>query len=110
MQEWTALRLQGIQTPQVTVWQRMPIRPARTFANTRRIDAIYNYVLNVYNSPFLQDVRPPSSLLPLPFHRIHYNLHNLSNPYIIFTARRILITSYQSEQYWFPHALTFLKK
>ena len=56
-QEWSALRLRGIQTPQIAAWQRLPILPARTFANTRRKDAIYNYVLNVYRSPRFADVR-----------------------------------------------------
>ena len=56
MQEWTALRAQGIQTPQIAVWQRLPILPDSTFANTARANAIYNYVLNVYRSAAFQDV------------------------------------------------------
>ena len=52
----------GIQTPQIAAWQRLPPQPARTFANTRRPDAIYNYVLNVYRSPRFADVstHPPT--------------------------------------------------
>ena len=63
VQEWAALRAQGIQTPQIAAWQRLPVLPGSTFANTVRTKVMYNYVLNVYRAPQFQDVRTP----PPPF-------------------------------------------
>ena len=62
-QQWTALRGQGVQTPQIAAWQRLPDMPA-TYANTNAASVIYNYVLNVYKAPSFQDVRCPQSTSP----------------------------------------------
>ncbi len=58
-QQWTALRAQGVQTPQIAAWQRLPDLPA-TYANTNAASVLYSYVLNVYSAPSFQDVRRPS--------------------------------------------------
>lgn len=54
-QVWTTLRSQGIPTPEVAAWQRLPI-PPKTFATVRRDRQAYAYVLNVYSAPQFQQV------------------------------------------------------
>ncbi len=56
-QQWTALRAQGVQTPQIAAWQRLPDLPAATYANSDPASSIYSYLLNVYNVAGFQDVR-----------------------------------------------------
>ena len=54
-QEWANLRAQGIKTPEIAAWQRMP-PPGFNFNSTNRAKAIYPYVLTVYNDPPFQQV------------------------------------------------------
>jgi hypothetical protein len=48
LQEWSALRASGIQTPDVAVWQLLPATP---FANTAPRTVLYPYMLDLYNVP-----------------------------------------------------------
>jgi hypothetical protein len=54
-QEWANLRSQGIKTPEIAAWQRMPVEGS-AYNYTNRAKAIYPYVLNVYNDPRFQQV------------------------------------------------------
>lgn len=67
MQTWAALRAQGIRTPEVAAWQRVPLPPA-TLATTNKAKVAYTYVLKVYNEPAYQQVLlgtiPPRALVP----------------------------------------------
>lgn len=55
-QVWAGLRAQGIHTPEIAIWQRVP-PPSQPFNSTNRAGAIYPYVLNVYNDARFQQVR-----------------------------------------------------
>ena len=53
VQEFTALRAQGIATPEVAMWQRFPDNPTPASDGG---DWGYRHVLNVYNDPAYQQV------------------------------------------------------
>ena len=55
LQEWANLRAQGIKTPEIAAWQRMPVEGTPVSA-ANRAKAIYPYVLNVYNDPRFSQV------------------------------------------------------
>lgn len=57
-QVWANLRSQGIKTPEIAAWQRMPAE-GTPFNSTNKVKAIYPYVLNVYNDARFQQVRVP---------------------------------------------------
>lgn len=54
-QVWSALRAQGIRTPDVAAWQRVP-PPPNTPANTDRSTLAYPMVVDLYNAPQFQQV------------------------------------------------------
>ena len=54
-QEWANLRAQGIKTPEIAAWQRMPVE-GMSFSAANKARAIYPYVLNVYNDPRFSQV------------------------------------------------------
>lgn len=56
MQVWADLRAQGIRTPEIAIWQRVP-QAGRPFSAANRAKAIYPKVLNVYNDPRFLQVR-----------------------------------------------------
>ncbi len=49
-QVWADLRAQGIRTPEIAIWQRVP-QPSKPFSAANKKAAIYPKVLNVYNDP-----------------------------------------------------------
>jgi hypothetical protein len=55
LQEWANLRAQGIKTPEIAAWQRMPVE-GMGFSAANKAKAIYPYVLNVYNDPRFSQV------------------------------------------------------
>ena len=57
LQEWANLRAQGIKTPEIAAWQRMPVE-GMSFSAANKARAIYPYVLNVYNDPRFSQVGP----------------------------------------------------
>lgn len=59
---WAQLRKNGIRTPEVSAWQRVPYEYQK-FSQTNRAKAIYPYLLNVYNVPEYQQV---SACSPAP--------------------------------------------
>jgi hypothetical protein len=73
-QEWANLRAQGIKTPEIAAWQRMPVE-GMGFGAANKARAIYPYVLNVYNDPRFSQVigKPvlPTTTVVLPDCRLH---------------------------------------
>ncbi len=59
-QTWAALREQGIRTPEVAAWQRMPAA-ANRFSDAAKAKAVYPYILNIYNAPAYSQVRGAGS-------------------------------------------------
>jgi hypothetical protein len=55
MQVWADLRAQGIRTPEIAIWQRVP-QAGRPFTAANRARAIYPKALNVYNDPRFSQV------------------------------------------------------
>ncbi len=55
-QEWTALRKQGLRTPDIAPWQRLPGAPNKLSSATRKTFG-YPYVLNVLNTAAYSSVR-----------------------------------------------------
>ena len=55
MQVWADLRSQGIRTPEIAIWQRVP-QPSKPFSAANRATALYPKVLNVYNEPRFSQV------------------------------------------------------
>lgn len=54
-QVWADLRSQGIKTPEIAAWQRMPME-GTPFNSSNKAKAIYPYLLNVYNDARFQQV------------------------------------------------------
>ena len=69
-QTWAALRAQGIRTPEVAAWQRVPPPPA-TLAGSNTTRLAYTYIMNVYNVPAYQQARQP----PCPQHLVLCQSH-----------------------------------
>ena len=64
LQTWAALRAQGIKTPQIAAWQRVPAQGV-TFSASAKAVAMYPYVLNVYNNPsYAQVLFVASRMIP----------------------------------------------
>ena len=52
---WADLRSQGIPTPEIAIWQRMP-KEGLPFNAANKKAALYPYTLNVYNDPRFSQV------------------------------------------------------
>ena len=67
---WADLRSQGIRTPEIAIWQRVP-QAGRPFTAANRARAIYPKVLNVYNDPRFSQVCGVQLHVPCRRPRVH---------------------------------------
>ncbi len=74
MQVWADLRSQGIRTPEIAIWQRVP-QAGRPFTAANRARAIYPKVLNVYNDPRFSQVQLHAARHGHAPHKGHYIQH-----------------------------------
>lgn len=68
-QTWAALREQGIRTPEVAAWQRMPAA-ANRFSDAAKAKAMYPYILNIYNAPAYSQVSGAGGDVAVCVHRM----------------------------------------